>query len=222
MRGWCRMPQAMFSRRRMPPENCLTGSRARSASPVRSSAQSICLRELRSGQSLQPAEPVEVLARRQQRIERELLRHDAELARRAAGHDRLIEDANLAAVEPDPSGDRANQRGLARAVRTEQRQQLPLAQLEGRAVERLDGAVALPGVGDGQDVHRGYVLRSRCAGNARRSGERRQAGGGRGQVELGRSGPGRRASGTRGRPGRIRLRPGCLRWPPDAPLRRPH
>ena len=75
----------MLSRRCMPPENCLTGSRARSARPVRSSAQSTCCASSLAGEPLQPAERLEVLARRQQRIERELLRHDAELRRRAAG-----------------------------------------------------------------------------------------------------------------------------------------
>src|SRR5688572_2276019 len=95
---------------------------------------------MRSGQALQAAEPIEVFPRREQLIEGKLLRHDPELARRATGYDRLIEDADLAGVEPDPSGDRADQRGLAGAIRPEQRQQLALPQLERSAIQRLGRA----------------------------------------------------------------------------------
>ena len=63
------------------------------------------------------------------------------------------EQADLARVEPHAAGDRSNQRGLAGAVRTEQREKLALAKLERGAVERLDGAEGFPGVGDGQHVH---------------------------------------------------------------------
>ena len=134
MRGWWRMPQAMLSRRRMPPENCFTGSRARSARPVRSSAQSTCFASAAPASPCSRPNAVEILARGQQRIDGELLRHDAELLRRASRSHRLIEHANLAAVEPHPAGDRADQRRLAGAIRTEQRQQLALAQLERGAV----------------------------------------------------------------------------------------
>ena len=75
---------------RMPPENCLTDSFARSASPVCSSAQSTCLRELRP-RARAAAERLEILARRQQRIERDLLRHDAELGRRLPAVEHAVE-----------------------------------------------------------------------------------------------------------------------------------
>ena len=74
----------MLRRRLMPPENCLTGSRARSASPVRSSAQSTCFASSAPESPCSRPNDVEVLARGQQRIDRELLRHDAELRRRAS------------------------------------------------------------------------------------------------------------------------------------------
>ena len=55
---------------------------------------------------------------------------------------------DLTRVEPHAAGDGANQRGLPGAVRAEQRQQLALAQLQGRAVERFHGAERLSGVDD--------------------------------------------------------------------------
>ena len=113
------------------------------------------LGQLGSREPLQPSERVEVLARGEERVDRELLRHDPELLRRAARDHRLIEHANFPAVEPHPSGDGTNQRRLACSVRAEQRQQLALAQLERRAGERLHSSVALHRVGDSQDVHRG-------------------------------------------------------------------
>ena len=67
----------------MPPENCRTGSDARSVKPVLSSAQSTCRASSRAREPVQAPERVEILARRQQRIERDLLRDDAELRRGA-------------------------------------------------------------------------------------------------------------------------------------------
>ena len=106
---------------------------------------------------MQLAEDLQVFPRRQQRIERDLLWHDAELGRRLPAVERSIEDPDLAAVEPHAPGDRADQRRLAGAVRAEQREQFSLPQLEGRAVQRDDVAERLPRVRDREDVH-GFTL----------------------------------------------------------------
>ena len=111
------------------------------------------LGQVRTRKAVQRAEDFEVLARREERIERDLLRHDPELGRRPAPVRNPIEGPDLPAVETHAPGDRANERRLAGAVRTEQRQQLSLPQLEARAVERHGGAELLPGVDHREDVH---------------------------------------------------------------------
>ncbi len=125
----------------------------RSARPVRSSTQSTCCASCRPESPCRRPNACEVLARRQERIERHVLRHDTQFARRLAAGQHLAEQPNLAAIEPHASGDRANQRRLAGAVRSEQRQQLAFAELERRAVERRDLAERLRGVRDRQDGH---------------------------------------------------------------------
>ena len=67
-------------------------------------------------------------------------------------------------VEARASGKGADQRRLARAIWTEQRQQLPLAQCQAGTVEDGDGAKGAAGVGDGEDIHarnlRGFAGRA--------------------------------------------------------------
>jgi hypothetical protein len=65
-----------------------------------------------------------------------------------AAIDGPIEQCDLAAIEPDATGNRTNEGGLASAVRAEQREQLSLVELERRAVESEGLAEALSRVID--------------------------------------------------------------------------
>ena len=143
----------MFRRRRIPPENCLTGSLARSARPVCSSAQSTCFERSAPRQPVEAPNDLQVLSRGQQRIHRDFLWHDPELGRSLPAIADSIEHANLAAVEPHAPGDRADQRRLAGPVRAEQCEQFSLPQFEGRPVERGDVPELFPRVRDSEDVH---------------------------------------------------------------------
>ena len=69
------------------------------------------------------------LAHREERIEHELLRHDAERAARVAvvGDDVVAQDAHRAAVGARQAGEDRDQRRLAGAVRTEQAEELARA-----------------------------------------------------------------------------------------------
>ena len=151
-RGRWRTPQAMFRRRFMPPENLLIGSSARSSSAVTASAHLTALGNVARRESLQAAERAQVLARGQGRIDRELLRHDAELGRRFRPGQRRAEQPDLPGIQLDAPRNRTNERGLAGAVRAEQRQQLSLAQRKRRAVERDDFAKLLARAAHRQDV----------------------------------------------------------------------
>ena len=113
------------------------------------------LREVSTGQPVQPAEHLQVLARGEHRIDGDFLRDDAKLGRGAAAVEHAIEHADLAAVQPYSAGNRFDERGLACAVRTEQRQQLTLPKFQSGAVQRLDRAEAFPRVADREDVHHG-------------------------------------------------------------------
>lgn len=75
------------------------------------------------------------------------LEHDAELpgVRRAAGHAVPAED-DVAAVGVEQAGDDAEQRRLARAGRTQQREELAVADLDGYVVEHDQLAVRLTDV----------------------------------------------------------------------------
>ncbi len=84
------------------------------------------LRELLAREPVERTERPQILARRQERVERNLLRHDAEIGWRLPAVEHTIEQLNLAAIEPHAPGDRTNQGRLAGAVRAEQREQLPL------------------------------------------------------------------------------------------------
>ena len=111
------------------------------------------LRELPARKPLQAAERLEVLARAQERIERDFLGHDTQFVRRLPAGEHPVEQPDLAAIQPDAAGDPANQRRLASAVWSKERQQLPFAKLERRTVECLYAAKRLRGVRDRQDGH---------------------------------------------------------------------
>ena len=130
----------MFSRRRMPPENCWTGSAAAIGEPGTFERPVHLLIERRAARALAGGRTLEILPRGQQRVERDLLGNDAELRWGSPAVDHAIEHADLTCVEAHATGDRANERRLPGAVRTEQREQLALPELERRPVERLDGA----------------------------------------------------------------------------------
>ena len=100
--------------------------------------------ELATAQALQPAEELEVLARRQVRVDRQVLRDVADrrlrLGRpdvdRAAGHE------HLAAVAAEQPADHRDRRGLAGAVRAQQPVGLARCDREADAVDR--GPLAVP------------------------------------------------------------------------------
>jgi len=93
---------------------------------------------------------IQDLTPRRARPRSHFLRHDAELRRRAPPIEHAVEQPYLSGIEAHPSCNGANQRRLAGAIGTEQRQQFPFAQLERCAVERDDRAELLAGVGDGE------------------------------------------------------------------------
>ncbi len=101
-----------------------------------------------AAKSLQTAKCQQVFARGQKRIERDFLGHDAELGRCFAARERTIEQSNLSAIETNAAADGANERRLARAIRSEERQQLALGEREGCAVERFHLAKGFAGVRD--------------------------------------------------------------------------
>ena len=86
--------------------------------------------ERRASQPVEPPERLEIFARRQQRIERDLLRHHAEHLAAIGAAQALAEQLDLAAIERHAPGNRADQRGFAGAVGPQQRQQFTGAQLE--------------------------------------------------------------------------------------------
>ena len=101
------------------------------------------LREIGSREPVESSEHLEVLARCEHRINRDLLRHDPEFRRRVAAVEDPIEHPDLAAVEAHPAGDRPDQGRLAGAIRTEQGKQLSLPELERRTIQCLDRAECL-------------------------------------------------------------------------------
>ena len=98
--------------------------------------------------AVQPAEHLEVLARREQRIDRHLLGHDADLRTAIPGGQRPSQQVNRAGVEPHLPRDRLDHRCLARAVRAEQADELTAMHFEERTGERLHLAKALGRVVD--------------------------------------------------------------------------
>src|SRR5262249_25030080 len=80
-----------------------------------------------TGETGRTGEEAEVLARRQRRIDRELLRHETERAAREAGFARepVAGDLDRPPVERPQRREDAERRRLAGAVRAEQRDDLP-------------------------------------------------------------------------------------------------
>ena len=81
----------------------------------------------------------------EERIEHEFLRHDAERAARGAeiGDDVVAAHRDAAFVGAREARENADERGLARAVRTEQAEELAFFHREADALERLQLLVAL-------------------------------------------------------------------------------
>src|SRR5262249_31447650 len=92
------------------------------------------LLEWRADESLIPAERPEILARRQQLVERDLLRNPAAQLGRGRVIRFLAIDAKAARLRTDSANDGAHQRRLARAVGTEQAENLAGAHVETDAV----------------------------------------------------------------------------------------
>jgi hypothetical protein len=86
---------------------------------------------------MQSPEGLKVLARRQQRVEGDLLGHNPQFGRRLPAIEHSVEQLNLTAVEPYSSGNRPDQRRLSGAVRPEQRQKLTLLKIERGPVEAV-------------------------------------------------------------------------------------
>jgi hypothetical protein len=100
-------------------------------------------------QALIAPEGFQILAAREQRIQRQFLRHPAQLGARCRGAGWLAEDADAAGIEADASGDAANERGFAGAVGTEQAEAGPLADFEGDA---RDGGQVTEALDDGVEA----------------------------------------------------------------------
>ena len=97
-----------------------------------------------------------------ERVGRELLRHQADHRAHGAVVARDVEagDRDRALVEPHDAADESDQRGLAGAVRAEQREDLALADIEVDELERTETrGVGLRHVGDGNDG--GHAVDSR-------------------------------------------------------------
>ena len=153
-RGWWRSPMPMLSRRCMPPLKRSVRSLPRSVRPMRSQDLLDSRLERRAAEAVEPAEEREVLARRQVRVDRQLLGHvpDAGLRRDrpdvdGAGRPRVT----VAAVPCEQAADHRDGRGLAGAVGAQQAVRLALVDPEADALDGLDGAEGLaqvPGLED--------------------------------------------------------------------------
>ncbi len=135
----------------MPPDSVMIG-----ASRLSHSDRSRSTFSMKAGFGARPNRPRLKLHGRPHRLEGiggQLLRHQADLhARRAVvAHDVVAVGHDACpAVGGDDAADDADQRGLAGAVGTQQREDLALADLEVDALERLQAR----GVGLGQAAHR--------------------------------------------------------------------
>src|SRR5205085_3033512 len=97
----------------------------RESGPVERPSDAVAQR--RAGETVQASERLEVLARGEQRIDRQFLGNDAESAPRLVV-ERTPEQLDRAAVEPHAARERLDQGGLAGAVGPQQSEQLALAQ----------------------------------------------------------------------------------------------
>ena len=109
--------------------------------------------ELAAAEPVEPAEEHEVLARREVRVDRELLGDvaDARLGRDLPDVDRLAVEGHLARVARQQPADHRDRRRLAGAVGPQQAVGLALVDLEADAADGLERAVALVEVADAQD-----------------------------------------------------------------------
>src|SRR5207247_7755463 len=117
--------------------------------------------ELRATQALIASEDEQILARAEKRVERDLLRHDADTLARAvvAGRCSPLEDPHLAAIGTDASHDRLHQRALPRAVGSEEAEDFAFMEVEGDAVEGTAAIEGLSDVGDCQRNGHGLCIR---------------------------------------------------------------
>src|SRR4051812_42882603 len=134
------------------------------------------LRQLFPRQAVQTAEGVQILARREQRVQRNFLRDNPKLRSGATATEGAVEEANLTAIEPHPTGNGANERGFSRAVGPEQRQEFAMAQLECCTIQRGDLSESFSGIPDREDIHAGSLrLMIDCVRHSRRTaGNRRR------------------------------------------------
>ncbi len=134
-----------------PPESCF-GLRCSSPPRRTIASASFTRRATSSRERPRTSRPnADVLRHRHVREQRVVLEHHADVAgmhRHAA--DILPVDQHLAAVQRDEAGDRAQQRGLAAAARSQQAEELAVAERHGDAVERRHRVVFLHRIGDGR------------------------------------------------------------------------
>ena len=127
-------------------------------------------------ESVQAPEEVEVLARGQVGIDRQVLRHVADLGleRGRARVHRLAGDADLALVAAEDPADHRDRRGLAGPVRTEQAVRLAASDGEADAIDGLPVAEALAQAGAFEDRRADGVRRSRVPALRRPAGSGRR------------------------------------------------
>jgi hypothetical protein len=103
-------------------------------------------------EAVERAEDLQVLAGREQGVQGDLLRHDAEGPARVVGRsaEPAAQEFDLTLVQPHPPGDGADERRLAGAVGAQQQEQLAPFERDLRAVERLGLAESFAGPGDSQ------------------------------------------------------------------------
>src|SRR5581483_7078787 len=96
------------------------------------------------------AEHFEVLPRRQERIERDLLRHQPEHAPHlfAGPANRLAEQLDVALIEPHAARDGTDHRRLASPIGLEQEEKLAALQRNLGSIQGLGWAETLVGMGD--------------------------------------------------------------------------
>ena len=150
-RGSCTRPRAISTRRRMPPERCLTCLSFHCSSSTDSSSSGIRRRPLVARHAVQLGVDQQVLLDAQLEVARHRLRNDAD---RAPHVIRLLDDVE--AADERGAGRRRkqrdehpDQRGFAGAVRTEQPEDLAL--LDGEA-DAVDGGEVAELLDDRSDV----------------------------------------------------------------------
>ncbi len=146
---------AIMTRRFMPPESVMILLLRRSSSDKSFEH----LRDMRRAwaQAEQPPAERNGIPNALERVGRKLLRHepDQRAGRAVVPVDVVPIDRNRTAARVDGSADDADERGLARTVGTEQRENLAAPDVEAHALQRLKpGSVFLGDVGNGDDgVH---------------------------------------------------------------------